>query len=176
MFVSRLCGVSSAALLVTGGSLFAGAGPAHAVAVDQSCVGTEVVSYDPPVTLAPKPVTITVSGIYPGCTNPAASNGTYSETFKLTISCLELLDSSSATSTLEWGNPEAEPSTFRYHGSVTEAGGQLVATNTGVITDGLFAPASAEQVITFATPNTAQCLGSGISDLTGVTTLTVYQP
>src|ERR1700737_4485938 len=99
-----------AAVLVTAGSLLVTAGPAHAVTVDQTCTGTEVTSYNPPLTLTPQLVTITVSGVYPSCTDREAFNGSYSETFTLTASCAVLLDSGSPTRTFVWGNPAAEPS------------------------------------------------------------------
>jgi hypothetical protein len=175
MTVSRLFRVCLAALMVTAGSLLIGSSPAHAVAVDQTCAGTEVTSYNPPLTFTPQLVTITVSGVYPICTDREVFNGSYSETFTLTASCAVLLDSGSPTRTFLWGNPEAEPSTFRYNVTASDVGGQLVVTNTGVITDGKFAPAGAQQVITLATPNSAQCAGSGISNVTGPTTLIIYR-
>ena len=118
--------------------------------------------------------TITVNGIYPTCTDIQAINGSYSETFTLTASCLVLLDSGTTTRTFAWGNPQAGSSTFDYNVTANEAGGQLVVTNTGLITAGKFAPASALQVITLTTPNILQCLGSGISNVTGPTTLAIY--
>ena len=144
--------------------------------MDQTCVGTEVTSYNPPLTFTSRPTTITVNGVYPTCTDSAAFSGSYSETFTLTVSCLVLLDSGSPIRTFVWGNPQAEPSTFQYNVTANEAGGQLVVTNTGLITAGKFAPASAQQVITLTAPNILQCLGSGISNVTGPTTLVVYHP
>jgi hypothetical protein len=164
-----------AAVLVTAGSLLVTAGPAHAVTVDQTCTGTEVTSYNPPLTLTPQLVTITVSGVYPSCTDREAFNGSYSETFTLTASCAVLLDSGSPTRTFVWGNPAAEPSTFNYNVTASDVLGQVVVTNTGLITSGKFAPASAQQVITLVTPNSAQCAGPGISNVTGPTTLIIYR-
>jgi hypothetical protein len=51
-----------------------------------------------------------------------------------------------------------------------------VITNTGLITSGTFAGASAEQVAVLVTPDVLQCAGTGISSLTGPTTLTVFRP
>jgi hypothetical protein len=48
--------------------------------------------------------------------------------------------------------------------------------NSGVLTDGRYTPGSAQQVITLATPNILQCLGSGVASLTGPTVLTISQP
>jgi hypothetical protein len=160
------------ALLIAVGSPLIGIGPAHAVTVDQTCAGTEVTSYDPPLTFTSRPTTITVSGIYPSCTDSVAFNGSYSETFTLTASCLALLDSGSTTRTFVWG--DRQTSTFDYNVTANEVGGQLIVTNTGLITAGKFAPASGLQVITLTTPNILQCLGSGIANVTGPTTLVIF--
>jgi hypothetical protein len=173
MAASRLWRVCLAALVAVGGLLIS-TGPAHAVTVDQTCVGTEVTSYNPPLTLISRPVTITVNGLYPNCTDSAAFNGSYSETFTLTVSCLVLLDSGSPTRTFLWGN--GQTSTFLYNVTANEVGGQLVVTNSGVITGGRYAPASAQQIITLVTPNIAQCATSGIANVTGPTTLIIYRP
>jgi hypothetical protein len=175
MTMLRVCRVYLAALLVAVGTLMVGSSTAHALTADQSCVGTEVTSYNPPLTFATRLVTITVNGIFTSCTNPEASTGFYSETFTVSASCLVPLEAASPTRTIVWGNPEAEPSTFRYNVTETEAGGQLIVTSTGAITHGKFAPASAEQVVALVTPNTLQCLSTGISNVTGPTSLTIYR-
>jgi hypothetical protein len=163
-------------LLVTAGSLLVTASPAHAVTVDQTCTGTEVTSYNPPLTLNPQLVTITISGVYPSCTDRDTFNGSYSETSTThTASCAVLPTFTSPTRTFVWGNPAAEPSTFSYNSVVSDVLGQVVVTNTGLITSGEFAPASAQQVITLVTPDIAQCAGSGISNVTGPTTLIIYR-
>ena len=175
MRAPRSFGACLVALLVTAGSLLVTASPAHAVTVDQTCIGTEVTSYNPPLTLTPQLVTITISGVYPSCTNRDTFNGSYSESFTHTASCAVLPTFTSPTRTFVWGNPAAEPSTFRYNVIPSDVLGQLVVVNTGLITSGEFAPASAQQVITLVTPNIAQCAGSGISNVTGSTTLIIYR-
>ncbi|MFT7838450.1 hypothetical protein Q5530_20110 [Saccharothrix sp. BKS2] len=149
------------------------AAPAHAAGLDQVCVGTEVTTFDPPLTLTARPTTVTVSGVYTTCTNPGAVTATYAETFPLTASCLALFDSGSALRTFTWGGTEA-PSTFQYNVTSSAVAGQVVVTNTGVITAGGFAPAGAEQVITLVTPNVLQCLVGGVASVSGPTTLTVH--
>jgi hypothetical protein len=175
MTVFRVCHVYLAALLVAAGTLMVGSGTAQALTVDQSCVGTEVTSYNPPLTFTTRPVTITVNGVFISCTNPAAPTGFYSETFTISASCLVPLEAASPTRIIVWGNPAAEPSTFRYNVTETEVGGQLIVTSTGAITHGTFAPASAEQVVTLVTPNILQCLTIGISTVTGPISLIIYR-
>ncbi len=173
MMSSRLFRCAAAVLIAIAGTLVAA--PAQASGVDQVCVGTEVTTYDPPLTLTTRPTTITVSGVYPTCTNPGAVTATYAETFTLAASCLVLFDSGSAVRTFTWGGTVA-PSTFQYNVTASAVAGQIVVTNTGVITAGGFAPAGAEQVITLVTPNLLQCLGGGVPSVTGPTTLTVHSP
>ncbi len=148
--------------------------PAHAAAAaaEQTCVGTEVTTFDPPLTLTARPVTITVSGTYPTCTYAGAVTATYAETFSLTASCLVLFDSGSALRTFTWGGTVA-PSVFEYNVTSNAVAGQVVVTNTGVIKSGGFAPAGAVQVITLVTPNVVQCLAGGVASVTGPTTLTI---
>ncbi len=175
MAMFRACRVYLAALVVAVGSLMVGSGTAQALTVEQSCVGTEVTSYSPPLTFTTRPVTITVNGIFTSCTNPNAPTGFYSETFTINASCLVPLDAASPTRILVWGNPAAEPSTFHYNVTATEVGGQLIVTSTGAITHGTFAPASAEQIVTLVTPNILQCLSTGIATVTGPTSLIIYR-
>ena len=174
MTVIRVCRVYLAALLVAAGTLMVGSGTAQALTVEQTCVGTEVTSYNPPLTFTTRPVTITVNGVFTSCTNPDAPTGFYSENFTINASCLVPLEGASPTRTIVWGNAEAAPSTFRYNVTETEVGGQLIVTSTGAITHGTFAPASAEQIVTLVTPNLRQCLSTGISTVTGPTTLIIY--
>jgi hypothetical protein len=116
-----------------------------------------------------------VNGVFISCTNPAAPTGFYSETFTISASCLLPLEAASPTRIIVWGNPAAEPSAFRYNVTETEVGGRLIVTSTGAITHGTFAPASAEQVVTLVTPNILQCLTTGISTVTGPTSLIIYR-
>ncbi|GGS46386.1 hypothetical protein [Actinokineospora fastidiosa] len=160
-----------AVVLAASGSV-AGAGPAQAV-VGQECVGTWAVTYDPPITNTPQLVSATLTGVFPLCTDLVAFNGHYTQSFTDTVSCTTLLTAGAASRTYHWGNPAAAPSTFTYNWTVSVAGGQAVITNTGLITSGRFAPGSAVQLTTLATPDVVQCAGSGITTLTRPTTLTI---
>lgn len=176
LIMLRWCRVSLAGLLVAAGVLVGGAGSAHALTVEQVCTGTEVTTYDPPLTFTRRPTTITVSGIFPTCTDDQAINGSYGTTFTTTASCLELWNAGSATETLVWGGSGVTPSTFAFNVTATELGGQLVVTSTGLITDGMFSPAGAQKVVVLVTPNLLNCLTTGIAGATGVTTLTIHRP
>jgi hypothetical protein len=162
--------------LLAAGSVIGTASPAHALTVDQVCTGTWAVTYNPPITLTPRLVSATLTGYFPSCTNPEAFNGYYVQHFTDTVSCATLLSAGAASRTFIWGNPAAEPSTFEYNWTVSDIAGQVVVTNTGLITSGKFAPDSAEQVAILPTPDVLLCLTTGIPTLTGPTTLTIYHP
>lgn len=172
--MSRIAKVLSVVLLTSG--LVAGATPAHAAAVVQTCVGTEVTSFDPPLTLVSRPTRITVSGIFPTCTDARAGTASYAETFTIPASCLALFDSGTATRSFAWGDPAVEPSTFVYNVTSTVVAGQIVVTSPGLITGGAFAPASALQTVTLLTPNVLQCATTGVANVTGPTLLAITQP
>lgn len=174
--MSRKLGTLLALVSTLAGSMAATTGAAHAVAVDQTCVGTWAVTYDPPITNTPQVVAGHLTGYFPACTNPVAPRGSYSQQFTDTVSCATLLSAGAASRTYTWSNPLAGPTTFEYNWTVSDVAGQAVITNTGLITGGTFAPASAEQVAVLVTPDALRCGGVGISSLTGPTTLTIFRP
>jgi hypothetical protein len=179
--VSRFLRVSrpfSAAVVavVAAGSVLATPGTAQATTVDQTCVGTWAVTYDPPITNTTQTVHATLTGFFPTCTDVVAFNASYVQVFTDTVSCATLLTAGAATRTFIWGNPLAAPTTFAYNWTVTDIAGQVVVTNAGMITNGRYTPDSAVQVATLVTPNAVDCAGPGIPSLTGPTTLTIYHP
>jgi hypothetical protein len=172
----RWCRVALVGLLVAGGGLAGGVAPAQALTVEQVCAGTEVTTYDPPLTLVRRPTTITVNGLFPTCTDDQAVTGSYTANFTTPTSCLDLWNSGTGTETLVWGGSGVSPSTFSFNVTATEVAGQLLVTSTGLITDGMFAPAGAQKVVALVTPNLLTCLTTGIPSATGVTTLTIQSP
>ena len=173
---SRSLAACAAAALAAAGSVLATGSPAHALAVDQACTGTWTVTYNPPITTIPRTVSATLSANFPHCTDPDAASASYSQTFTDTVSCATLLNTGSAAHTFVWGNPAAVPSTFAYGWTVNDIGGQAVITSTGQITSGRYAHDSAEQISVLVTPDPLQCVLSGVAELTGPTTLTIFQP
>ncbi|QQQ79307.1 hypothetical protein IOD16_13295 [Saccharothrix sp. 6-C] len=165
-----------ASVLLAAAGVVATTGAAGAVTVEQVCVGTWAVTYDPPITNTPRVVEGHLTGYFPTCTNLAAPSGSYDQVFTDTVSCATLLSAGAAARTYTWSNPLAAPTTFAYNWTVSDVAGQAVITNTGLITGGTFAGASAEQVAVLVTPDVLGCGGAGISSLTGPTTLTVFRP
>ncbi|WP_143264002.1 hypothetical protein [Amycolatopsis kentuckyensis] len=172
----RSCGALLVAVFAAAGGVLASAGPAHAEAAVQSCTGTWAVTYDPPITNTPRLVNGVLTGVFPLCTDPQAATASYTQVFTDTVSCTTLLNAGSTSRTYVWGNPLAAPTTFTYNFTTTVVAGQVVVTNTGLITAGRYAPGSAVQVATLVTPNALACAGAGIGSLTGPTTLTISAP
>lgn len=171
---SRTWGVLSVAVLAA--VVSASPAVARAEAVVQSCTGTWAVTYDPPITNTPQLVTGVLTGTFPVCTDPQALTASYTQGFTDTVSCTTPLNAGSTSRTYIWGNPSAAPTTFTYNFTTTVVAGQVVVTNTGLITAGRYAPGSAVQVATLVTPNALACAGSGVGSITGPTTLTIYSP
>jgi hypothetical protein len=74
--------------------------------------------------------------------------------------------------TFDWSN--GTQSTFSFNRSATTVGGQLVVTETGVITAGEFYGATATRTVVGATPNILQCLSPpGITGRTGVVNIVI---
>jgi hypothetical protein len=172
----RRLGSCLAAVLVAATTLVTTTGTAHAAGVDQTCVGTWAVTYDPPITNDLRLVHGVLTGFFPTCTDLGAFNASYTQVFDDVVSCTELFSAGSASRTYVWGNPAAAPSTFTYNWTTSLVGGQSVITNIGTITSGRYAPDSAVQVATIATLNLLACAGDGISSLSGPTTLTIVGP
>jgi hypothetical protein len=170
----RVRSLITAVVVVTGISVVP-LGPAHAVTLSQTCVGTWAVTYDPPITNTPQTVAGKLSGYFPACTDSEAYNGSYYQEFTDVVSCLTPLTAGTASRTFVWGNPAAGTSTFTYNWTVTDLLGQAVITNTGLITSGKFANDSAEQIAALVTPNPLLCATTGVASLTGPTTLTVFR-
>jgi hypothetical protein len=165
-----------ATVLLAAAALVPATGTAHASGVDQTCVGTWAVTYDPPITNDLRLVHGVLTGTFPACTDLGAFNASYTQVFDDVVSCTELFSAGSASRTYVWGNPAAAPTTFTYNWTTSLVGGQSVITNTGTITSGRYAPDSAVQVATIASLNLLACAGEGISSLSGPTTLTIFGP
>lgn len=153
------------ALVLVVGFLVA-ADPVQAASVDVSCTGSEVVSYQPGLTLAAKNVHTSVSGLLSPCvsTDPDLTSGAYAQTFDAALSCTTVLADLAATRTIRWNNGQS--STFTYHRAINNAAGQSTVTFTGSITAGRFHGATAVEQAIFVTPNVTNCLtSSGLSAL-----------
>ncbi len=165
-----------AALTVLGTTVPA-TGPAHAAHADSpaqvQCRGTESVTYRPGVTLAPRNIEVTTKGRFGSCTDSAGkvTSGSYGERFTISAGCNDLLGPFEDRRTIKWST--GDTSVIQATGNSTAVAGQVVTTITGTVTQGRFQGRTALQIITLPQPGALQCLTTGFTGATGVTTLTI---
>lgn len=138
------------------------------------CLGTESDTYSPGVTLQPHPFTVTTSGRFSSCVDSAGAvvSGAYGpEQFSLDVGCSDLFDAFHGVRTIRWNT--GDTSVLEGNGQSTEVAGQVITTFTGTVTQGRFQGQSAVQTITLPQPGVLQCLTTGYTGATGVTTLTL---
>jgi len=168
----------AATVLAAAGVLFTALVPlapaAHAVA-DITCAGTETQMFSPGLRLTPQAETLTVHSIYNPCVStgdPSITFGTTDFSISLPLSCLDLPRSSSGTMPFNWSN--GSQSTFSFNRIATTVGGELVVSETGVITAGEFFGDTVQRTVTGPTLNTLQCVSPpGITSRTGVVSLVI---
>jgi len=151
---------------------------AHAVSVDVTCAGTDTITYQPGLLLTPQTVGVATTKILAPCTSsdPTITAGTMQSAFTATLSCSTLFAGRSGTEILSWSNRRS--STFTFNRAVNDVGGQTTVTQTGSITSGEFAGATAVEQIVYVTPSTLQCLAPpGLTTLgPGSVVLTISTP
>lgn len=148
--------------------------PAQAQALPLvECVGTEQVTITPGATFVDRHLAITTDGRLGTCLDGAGevASGSYGEKFSIFAGCTNLFDGFTSTRVLKWNT--GDTSTYEYTGSSNVVAGQITTTATGTITSGRFAGRSAVQVIVLPTPSVLKCLTTGITETTGLTTLTI---
>ncbi|MEU4212375.1 hypothetical protein AB0F13_20645 [Streptomyces sp. NPDC026206] len=149
-----------------------GSADAHSPAHVQ-CQGTETVTYRPGVTLAARNIEITTEGRFSSCIDSTGkvTSGSYGERFTIFAGCNDLLDGFEDRRTIKWST--GDTSVIKATGSSTAVAGQVVTTLTGTVTQGRFRGRTAVQIITLPQPGVLQCLSTGFTGATGVTTLTI---
>jgi len=169
----------AATVLAAAGVLFTAlvslAPAAHAAVADITCAGTETQTFSPGLLLTPQTETLTVHSIYNPCVStadPSITFGTTDFSISLPLSCLDLPRSSSGTMPFNWSN--GSQSTFSFNRIATTVGGELVVSETGVITAGEFFGDTVQRTVTGPTLNTLQCVfPPGITSRTGVVSLVI---
>ncbi|GGQ26054.1 hypothetical protein [Streptomyces mutabilis] len=137
------------------------------------CTGTENTTYSPGVLFQAREITLSTTGTFTSCldaTGQVASGG-YGEQFTLFVGCNDLLGPFTGRRAITWNT--GDTSVITGSGSSTAIAGQVITTFTGTVTQGPFQGSSAVQTITLPQLNTIKCLTTGITDATGITTLTL---
>jgi len=138
------------------------------------CLGTESDTYSPGVTFQPRPFTVTTAGRLSSCVDGSGAvvSGAYGpEQFTLDVGGSDLFDDFHSVRTIRWNT--GDTSVMEGSGESNEVAGQVITTITGTITRGRFQGLSGVQVITLPQPGLLQCLTTGYTGATGVTTLTL---
>jgi hypothetical protein len=150
--------VTAALILVTPGRALA------TPTIDITCVGVEHASWNPGLTLTPRPMHLTDHIDYTclSTTAPAITSGTNDLSVDVVDSCLTVLDSGNGQRVINWNTGES--STFSFAYSYSQSGGQTIGLETGTITAGKFAGSAAQETLTGGSINILDCLSS-----TGVT-------
>ncbi|TDT39958.1 hypothetical protein EV562_103329 [Streptomyces sp. BK208] len=148
--------------------------PASAASADTpllTCLGAVTQSYDPGLLLTPRTVTFTARVTYSTCVGGTVSTGTQTVTASIVNSCLLNDPFSSNVGLVEWNTGQTSELTTSNVKVIS--GGQIVVTDTGTVTSGLYAGKKVVQVTTIATPNVLDCVGSGVTSASGVVSLTI---
>ncbi|MBS0453171.1 MAG: hypothetical protein JSS14_17890 [Proteobacteria bacterium] len=150
MYMQRLAKKSWAAslfgLLVTSAMLLGHSDSTLAQTSVTTCTGSTQPQYSPGLILTPRLTNVTFSETYGSCTStsqPAIASATVpTVTVQQERSCATLADTTAdpITQTVTWNT--GQTSTFQYTRTVTNVGGVLQVTGTGMVTSGLFQGAS----------------------------------
>jgi hypothetical protein len=167
--------ITTAALaLACGGFL---PGPAHAATALLSCSGRQTVTYKPALTNTIQSTKVTVTEHYGTCLPNAAGITSGDSTFSLTenASCTSLNDPVGApdTPTYTWNTGQKSRVTFTVTSVVRLVNGNTQVTSAGTVTSGNFGVGSkATRTVTLPALDLTACAGKGVSQQSGLATLT----
>jgi hypothetical protein len=174
--MTRKLGSGLAVLAVASALLTGVAGPAHAAAVDLSCIASNRTTYSPGVTLRPSLQTMHVTSTVSSCvsvSNPAIKSSSVSFSFQGVRSCLDIDQTTSGTSRITWNT--GETTVYTYSSTTATVAGQVVNTISGRVVSGPFSGGTITTVGVSPVVNLLQCLfppGITSRSSTGVLTIT----
>jgi hypothetical protein len=152
--------------------------PAAGAATVLTCPGTETSTFSPPLTDTPTPTSITISHHYGPCVNAADPLELRTGTASVTIpsgaaTCTSLLFTTHMSRVIHWST--GTTSTFELTANASFLpGGVIQIVEDGSITAGEFAGDTVLSTVTVAAPNfLVDCAGAGVSQFTGVATMTI---
>ncbi|MBW8485424.1 hypothetical protein [Actinomadura parmotrematis] len=167
----------TASLLLAGGLLpLIAAPPASARLADVTCpAGNQTVSFSPGVKTAPQTVTVTYNaalGVCASLSQPSITSGTSGGTVTVTLSCADLLSTTTGTQVFTWNTGQS--STLAFTRTVTNVNGQTVITLRGKISAGLFTGRTAVFTVVEPVLDLTACqTAAGLTSQAGVTTLLI---
>lgn len=164
-----------AAALLLGSVMTVGMVPvAHATptTVPVSCVGSDTVTYNPPLVNAPRTTTVTFTEDLDLCLAGGVTTADASASVTKTTSCTAVTLNPAAT-TYHWNTGASSSVNFFANVVVHLAGGFNQVTSTGTVTSGFDVGATAVVVATLPQLNVTACASDGVAQLTGPDTLTL---
>ncbi|GAA0457412.1 hypothetical protein GCM10009544_20020 [Streptomyces stramineus] len=99
------------------------------------------------------------------------TSGAYGERFTVFAGCNDLLGDFKDRRTVKWSTGES--SVIDATGNSTAVAGQVITTITGTVEKGRYQGRSVVQTVTLPQPDLLQCLSTGLTGATGVTTLSI---
>ncbi|AJC54284.1 hypothetical protein [Streptomyces sp. 769] len=156
------------------GSLLAPA-TAHADASLLSCIGSQTVTYDPPLTNTAKSNEVTITEVYTSCKDTAgitSGKGTFHVTE--TASCTSLNNplGTQDQPTYQWNNDKRSTVLFKVTSVVRLGNGTSQITAAGTVTQGFGKGSVATRTVTLPDLSPTVCSGKGVSSQSGPATLT----
>ncbi|MFC0862206.1 hypothetical protein ACFHYQ_07845 [Sphaerimonospora cavernae] len=170
---SLMRSLALAAVAVLGASSLS-TGTAHAQPLTLlQCQGIETVTYNPGVTFQQRDIDMTIDAQFNSCIDGAGevTSGSYGNQATVFVGCNELLGGFEGKRTVTWST--GDTSVIEESGSSTAVAGQVITTTTGKVVQGRFQGRSTLHVSTLPQPGLLQCLTTGFTSATGVTTLTI---
>ncbi|MEV5513191.1 hypothetical protein AB0L50_09720 [Streptomyces flaveolus] len=142
------------------------------------CTGTAGQSYSPPLSTTTRSTHITSTHTYPSCLDvgtdpqspPVTSAGTTLD-YMTEANCLVAPPVTHPPLDIEWNNGQHSYATVTT--VVTRSTGNTIVTSVGTIGSGLFAGHVIHEVVVYPSLDVVGCLTSGVTDVSGVTTLEV---
>lgn len=157
-----------------------GAAPARADTSQIVCTGTATVDYSPPLGPLPRQTTQGVTeklGTAGGgsCTGPFAAGSAYT-VFDQEVSCLaQGLGDTLVQNVVTYHWQGGQTSTVTYPvTTVVHAANQEIVTSTGTVTAGYGLGAISERIAVYPSLSVLDCLGSNVTQQTGLLTLTFF--
>jgi hypothetical protein len=150
------------------------AAPAHSAVTLVDCTaGTEMSTFNPPLTFVTQPTTVHVDGTLGPCvstTNPNINSATITINGSGTADCL--LASFNSTYVAHWNN--GPNSVIRYTTTINiKPDGETVFVALGQVVSGQFEGAEVVRTTVEATVDVLACLTTGVRTISGPTTLTL---
>ncbi|TRV71726.1 hypothetical protein FKN01_31420 [Streptomyces sp. 130] len=178
MRLRRLTAIASAATLLGGAALLAAptASAAPAAVGDLVCTGSQTAHFSPPLTNTPTTVTATVQENY-NCLSllsPISSgSGGYTAVRPDNSCLLSLSPLGTSQVTYGWNTGQTSTVTFNNTNVIRAANGTTTTISTGAVTSGYSTGSLVTRELVAPALSLTACATTGVSDSTGVATLTV---